>query len=163
MLVPQRQALAQLRGPVGGRLLQQLVELLGGAGGRLGAAFAGGWFAAEQDVELAGDQFAVRVQVVQKGAAVAVAQRAGNPGQVVVAGRQDVGLLVVKVLDAVLDAAQKVVSPRHRISRFLRHQARLGDARQRLHRGPGAQLGKLPAAHHLQHLHGKFNLADAAA
>ena len=73
------------------------------------------------------------------------------------------GLLVVQVLDAVLDAAQKVIGPRHGVGGVLRHQARLGDALQRVQRGPGAQFGKLAAAHHLQHLHGKFNLADAAA
>jgi hypothetical protein len=34
---------------------------------------------------------------------------------------------------------------------------------QRIQRGARAQLGELPAAHHLQQLHGEFDLADAAA
>ena len=71
-------------------------------------------------------------------------------------------MLVIQILNAVLDAAQKVVSPRHCVGGFLRHQTGAGHALQRIDRGPGAQFGKLPAAHHLQHLHGEFNLADAA-
>ena len=38
----------------------------------------------------------------------------------------------------------------------------MGDALQGVDRGADAQFGKLPAAHDLEHLHGKFDLADAA-
>lgn len=39
----------------------------------------------------------------------------------------------------------------------------MGQALQRIQRGAAAQLGELPAAHHLQQLHGEFDLADATA
>ena len=103
------------------------------------------------------------VELAQELAATAVAHGLGNPAEVVVAGGQDVGLLVVQVLDAVLHTAQKVIGARHRIGGVLGHQAGVGHALQCVYRGAGAQFGELPAAHHLQQLHGKFNLADAAA
>ena len=73
------------------------------------------------------------------------------------------GLLVVQVLDAVLDPAQELVGAGQRVGGRLRHQARRGDALQRLQRRARAQLGELAAAHHLQQLHGELDLADAAA
>ena len=39
----------------------------------------------------------------------------------------------------------------------------MGQPLQRVQCRAGAQLGELPAAHHLQQLHGEFDLADAAA
>jgi hypothetical protein len=45
----------------------------------------------------------------------------------------------------------------------LRHQAGVGDALERIQRGPRAQLRELPPAHDLQQLHGEFNFTDAAA
>ena len=73
------------------------------------------------------------------------------------------GLLVVQVLNAVLHLAQEDVGAGHGVGRFLRHQPGLGQALQGLQRGAAAQLRELAAAHHLQQLHGEFNLADAAA
>ena len=108
-------------------------------------------------------QLAVGIQLVQKGAAVGVAHGAGNPGQIVVARGQHMGLLVVQVLDAVLHLAQKDVGAGHGVGRLLRHQPGLGQALQGLQRGAAAQLGELPSAHHLQQLHGEFDFADATA
>jgi hypothetical protein len=67
----------------------------------------------QQRVELIGHQLADLAQPVSSSQAcggrrvVAQAQRAGDPGQVGVVGRQQVGLLVVQVLDAVLHLAQE--------------------------------------------------------
>ncbi len=127
------------------------------------AAVAGLLLAAEQLVELLGHELAMRVELRQEGAAARVAQRLRDPAQVVVVHRQHMGLLVVQVLDAVLDAAQELVGRGQRIGRLLRHQAGARQALQRIERGPRAQLGELAAAHHLQQLHGELDLADAAA
>ena len=62
-----------------------------------------------------------------------------------------------------LNPAQKVIRGNQCISGGLRHQPRLGQALQRIHCAARAQLGELPAAYHLQQLHGKFNFANAAA
>jgi hypothetical protein len=100
---------------------------------------------------------------VQERAAVGIAHGLGDPAQVVVGHRQHVGLLVVQVLDAVLDAAQELVGRGQRIGGFLRHEVGARQALQRVQRGPRAQFGELAAAHHLQQLHGELDLADAAA
>ena len=73
------------------------------------------------------------------------------------------GLLVVEVLDAVFHLAQKHIGRAQGCGGGLRHEPGLGQARQGADRGAGAQLRKLAAAHHLQQLHRKFNLADAPA
>ena len=151
-----------------GQLFQQAFQLGRWRGRCLGAAAAAAaallfLVAAQQGVEFLRHQLAVGVQLVQKGAAVGVAHGAGNPGQVVVACGQHMGLLVVQVLNAVLHLAQKDVGAGHGVGRFLRHQPGLGQALQGLQRGAAAQLGELAPAHHLQELHGEFNLADAAA
>ena len=135
----------------------------GAARRRAAVAARAGLLAAQQLVELLRHELAVRVELRQEGAAVGIAQRLRDPAQVVVVDRQHVGLLVVQVLDAVLDAAQELVGRRQRIGRLLRHQAGARQALQRIERGPGAQLGELAAAHHLQQLHGELDLADAAA
>ena len=92
-----------------------------------------------------------------------VAHRAGDPGQVGVHRGQYMGLLVVQVLDAVLDPAQKGVGPCQGVGSGLGHQPGVGQALQRIQCRADAQLGELAAAHHLQQLHGKFNLADTTA
>ena len=168
----------RLHARVVGPLLQALVHALGElrqhgldlgqlvafAAAPLALAAALAWrIAAQQSVELLRHEFAVRVQLAQKRAGAVVTQRAGDPVEVGVVGRQDVGLLVVQVLDAVLDPAQEDVGAGQRVGRFLRHQAGARHALQRLQRGARAQLRELPAAHHLQQLHGEFDLADAAA
>jgi len=118
---------------------------------------------AEQRVELLGHGLAVGIERVQEGTGVGKAQGAGDPGQVVVAGGQDVGLLVVEVLDAVLHPPQKVVGPGQGGHRVGRHEPGALQPRQRRQRGACAQFGELAAAYHLQQLHGEFDLADAAA
>ena len=122
-----------------------------------------GFVAAQQGVEFLGHQFAMHVQGVQESAAVGVAHRLGDPGQIVVARRQDVGLLVVQVLDAVLHAAQEGVGVRERLGRLAGHQPGTGQALEGVEGGAAAQFGELPAAHHLQQLHGELDLADATA
>ncbi len=100
---------------------------------------------------------------MQEGRAVGVAHGVGDPGQVVVARGQDVGLLVVQVLDAVLHAAQKDVGACQGVGGLRRHEPGGCQARQCVQRGAAAQFGELPAAHHLQQLHGELDFADAAA
>ena len=73
------------------------------------------------------------------------------------------GLLVVQVLDAVLHLAQKHIRLRQLQRRIGRQQPGRGQAFEGAERGAGAQLRKLPAAHHLQQLYDEFDLADTAA
>ena len=144
-------------------MLQQVAQL-GGGGLRRGLATTFAFaLAAQQLVKLRRHQLAVRVQVVQKRAAVTVSQGVRNPGQVIVTGWQGVGLLVVQVLNAVLDMAQKSVGVNQPRCGVIKHQASMRQTPQRVDRAAGTQLGELPAAHHLQQLHGKFNLPNAAA
>ena len=72
------------------------------------------------------------------------------------------GLLVVQVLDAVLDLAQKAIGCAERFHRRAGHQAGTAQARQGVQRGTRAQLGELPTAHHLQQLHGEFDFPNTA-
>ena len=71
-------------------------------------------------------------------------------------------LLIIKVLNAVFCAAQKVVSTRHGLGRIAGHQACLGQTLQCIKCWAGSQFRKLPAAHNLQQLHGKFDFANAS-
>jgi hypothetical protein len=68
----------------------------------------------------------VAVELVQEGAQVGVTHGARHPRQVVVAGGQQVGLLVVQVLDAVLHPAQEDVGARQRLGGLGGHQAGAG-------------------------------------
>ena len=70
--------------------------------------------------------------------------------EVIVLGGQHMGLLVVQVLDAVLNLSQKYISLGHGFCCGSRHQIGLTQALQGFQSGPSAQLGELPAAHHLQ-------------
>ena len=91
------------------------------------------------------------------------AQRRGDPRQVSIVGGQQMGLLVIQVLDAVLDLAQNHVGV-GQLGRGVRlHQAAGGHPLQAFEGGPGADLRELPTPHHQQQLHDEFNLADAAA
>ena len=154
---PLRQALADAARENPGHVVQF---------GRLALAiFAVAAFAftvtAKQGVELLCHHFSVCVQIGQKCTAAGITQGPGNPGQVVVAGGQHMGLLVVEVLDAVLNLAQKHIGRSQSIGCGLGHEPCLGHALQRVQRGARAQLRKLPTAHHLQQLHSEFDLADA--
>ncbi|KAF5288817.1 hypothetical protein FQR65_LT20891 [Abscondita terminalis] len=167
---------AHIAAPVGdvrgqrlGQLLHQAIDLawraLAGRSRAMAAARAALWRgrAAQQGVELLGDLLAMGVELVQEGTGIGIVHGAGNPVQVVVARGQHMGLLVVQVLDAVFHTAQEDVGLGQGIGDFLAHEAGARQALQRLQRGAAAQLGKLPAAHHLQQLHGELDLADAAA
>ena len=72
-------------------------------------------------------------------------------------------MLVVQVLDAVLDLAQKHIGLGQGLGGLRRHQFGRGQAWQCVQRGAAAQLGELSAAHHLEQLHGEFDFADAPA
>ena len=162
---PQCQARPKLGRPLGRQVLQQVVQLGRGIG--FFACSAATPFAtrltAQQAVKFFGHQFTVGVQLAQKKAAIGKTQCLCNPGQVIVARGQHMGLLVVQILDAVLHATQKNIGPRQSIGRILRHQPGIGQALKGTDRGARAQLGELPAAYHLQQLHGELNFADAAA
>ena len=135
-----------------------------------GAAGAG----LEQRVELRGDELAHAAQVIEQRAGGLVGQRRGrgratgaqalgDPGQVVVVGRQQVRLLVVEELDAVLDAPQEGVAGGQPLGGVGRHQPLRGQPLQAAQRAACAQLGELAAAHDEHQLHDELDLADAAA
>ena len=90
-------------------------------------------------------------------------QAVRQPQQVGSVGGQHMGLLVVQVLDAVFHPAQKHIGLGQRLGGGLGHQLGAGQALQGIQRGPGAQLGELPATHNLQQLHRELNFADATA
>ena len=117
---------------------------------------------AQQRIKLLRHALAVSIELTQKGRR-GQTQRGGNPLQVFIARGQDVRLLVVQVLDAVLYTAQKRVGSRQLLRRFLRHQASTCQALQGLQRRAATQLRKLPTTHHLQQLHDELNLANATA
>ena len=170
VLAPGRQALGERRVLVAQQRQQGCQVIAGqrwrglGLCGVVGRAtvFAG-FFTAEQHVELACHHVAVQQQIVQKAAGIGVAQGLRNPQQIGIVGGQDMGLLVVQVLDAVLHAAQKDVGLGQRVGTGVRDEFAPRQLRQGVQRGAHAQFGVLAAAHDLQQLHDKFNFADAAA
>ena len=139
----------------------------------LGGIAAGGWLlggraclaraiAAEQGVEFACDDVAVVQQILHEAACVSIFHGPGDPEQIFVASRQDVGLLVIQVLDAVLYAAQKNISLRKGLRHWRAHETRTGQLRQGIKRCANPQFRELAAAHHLQQLHDEFDFAYAA-
>ena len=148
----------------GGQVFEHALQIFDGCALRAGAAFAiARGRRAQQGIKLLRHHLSVVVELVQKRTGVAKTQGAGNPGQVIVLRRQHMGLLVVQVLNAVLDAAQKVVGLAQGLHLVGRHQARFEQALQGRLRGTGAQFGELTAPHHLQQLHSEFNFADTTA
>jgi hypothetical protein len=73
------------------------------------------------------------------------------------------GLLVVQVLDAVLDAAQEDIGAASASAVACGISPAACQPLQGIQRRARAQLRELAAAHDLQQLHGEFDLADAAA
>ena len=118
--------------------------------------------ATEQGVKFLGNQLAVRVQLPQETVRICVIHGARNPFQIVVACGQNMGLLIVEVLNAVLNIAQECVGLCKLLCGFLRHEVGTCQALQCLQRGAAAQFRKLPAAYHLQQLDREFNFTDAA-
>ncbi len=127
----------------------------------------------QQGVELAGDEFAHLVEFAQQlaalGAASALAgvviDEAHRPGQCVQVGvfrRHAVGLRVVEVLNAMLQAAQKAVARRQPLGRFSLQQIVGNEQLQCGQGGAFANLRHAPTAHHLQQLHGEFDFANTA-
>ena len=87
------------------------------------AALALGFGAAQQLVKLLRHQLAMGVELIEQMLHRRKTQRCGDPAQIGVLGWQHVGLLVVQVLDAVLDLAQKLVALRQCLGCFGRHQS----------------------------------------
>ena len=73
------------------------------------------------------------------------------------------GLLVVQVLNAVFDLAQKHIGLGQCVGRGGWHQVGLAQALQGLQCGACAQLRKVTTAHDLQQLHREFNFTNATA
>ena len=105
---------------------------------------------AQQGVKFLRYQFAVAVEFAQEGAAVSKVQGFGNPAQIGIIGGQDMGLLVIQVLDTVLHLAQEVVRLCQGIGCRLWHQSGRGQPLQGADSGARAQFGVLPTPHHLQ-------------
>ena len=118
---------------------------------------------AEQVEQVAGGGGALAAARVAAVGEVAEPEAARDPREVGVEGRQQVGLLVVEVLDAVLDATQEFVSLGQAVGARRLHQPAGGEFVERLQGGARANLGELPAARHQQQLHDELDLADAAA
>jgi hypothetical protein len=59
---------------------------------------------------------------MQERADIGKAKAAGNPFQIGIVGRKDVGLLIVQILNAMLDMAQKGIRLCQCICRGLRHE-----------------------------------------
>ena len=164
LLCPVAQALGQR----GGQLLQQrfAVHLLRRARAAPAAfAFTGLAFA-EQRVKLRGHQFTHLAQALQQRTGLRLAGQAqafGDPAQVVVVAGQQVGLLVVQVLDAVLHLAQERIARGQLGGGVGLHQAGLHQSLQATQGAAGADFGKLAASHHQHQLHDELNLANATA
>ena len=119
--------------------------------------------AAQQDVKLVCNHFTVGIQIREEITAFGVSHGIGNPLQVGILGWQNMRLLVIQILNAMLYFAKKHIGLRQSLRRFHGHQARFGNALKRVEGGPCAKLRKLPAANNLQKLHGEFNFPNAAA
>ena len=119
--------------------------------------------AAQERVKLMRHQLAVGVELGQKRTRTWKRHGLCQPSQIRIVRGQHMGLLVVQVLNAVFHLAQKYIGRTQGLRGGGGHQSRFGQARQGAQRRAGAQLRKLPAAHHLEQLHGEFNFADPAA
>jgi hypothetical protein len=120
----------------------------------------------QQRVKLGGDELAEFAQAGQQLAGLVIANQAHaacDPGQISVLGGQQVGLLIVQVLDPMFHPAQERVGLRQLRGVIRLHQTRGGEPVQRLQGGAGSHLRELPATHHEQQLHDELDLADAAA
>ncbi len=120
----------------------------------------------QQGVELVGDEFADLAEALEQLACAGggVGREAvRDPAQIGVGSRQQMRLLVVQKLDAVLDPTQEQIRLGQPCGGFRRHQPTGGKATQRRQRRAAANLGELPATHDQQQLHDEFDLADAAA
>jgi hypothetical protein len=104
----------------------------------------------------------MRVELGLKFLPVAAVHRLGDQRAVLGRSRQRLGLLVVVVLQAMLEAAKESVGRRERFDALRREQAALADGAQSLARRSGAQARITPAADHLEKLHRELDLADAA-
>ncbi len=120
----------------------------------------------QQRIEFGGHELAHFAQPVEQLAGIAGAgwaQAAGDPAQVGIDRRQQVRLLVVQVLDAVLDTAQEDVALGQTLGGGRLHQRARAQALQALQGRTRADFGELPAARDQHQLHDELDLADAAA
>src|SRR5580692_9600873 len=102
-------------------------------------------------------------QVIGKIVTVLETEKARELAERRAIGRQGMGLLVGHHLQAVLDAAQKVVSRSERVARLGIDPAAVGECRKRSNRLAAAQLAVAAAGDELLGLGKKLDLANAAA
>ena len=135
-----------------GQLLQKLSEFGWRGDWCAGSAtgFAVGLASAKEGVKLLCHDLAVAIQLSQEWSRPGVPHGQCHPGQVVILGRQHMGLSVVQVLNAVFNLAQKHVGGRQRIGRGRGHQPGPRQARQCIQRGARTQLRELAASHDLK-------------
>ena len=119
----------------------------------------------QQRVEFAGHELAGQAQLLQQRAGIGIARQphAGtDPGQVSISRRQEMRLLVVEVLNAMLNASKEHIGLRQALCGVGPHQAMGHQFGQALERGAAANLGKMSSANHQEQLHDELDLADAA-
>ena len=146
-----------------------LQQRLGGVG-VCGAAAHGGQRMAvlvglrrsEYLLEMARDFIPMAVERCQHGRVVGEAHCLGEHGLRFGVVRQELGLRVVQVLDAVLQPAQEIVGGSEFLLRVGSHEAGLHQCVQHDQCWLLLQCGNLAATDELEHLRGEFDFADAA-
>ncbi len=116
----------------------------------------------EHLVEMARDLVAVRVERGDQRSVVGQIHRFGQHRLRFGIVRQQLGLRVVQILNAMFQTAQKIIGGSEFLLRIRRHQPALHQFAQH---GQGRALlqgGDLAAADELEHLRGEFDFADAA-
>ncbi len=155
-----RRGLARLAVAEVGELLA--LVLAAGAAPHAGQLVLAAVRVGEHRLEVARHGGAVVVQLGQQAVEGAVAHGAGDDGAIGVIGRQHVGLRVVEVLQAVLDAAQKIVGGGQLAHRFGGKEAVVSQQLQHLQGRLDLQRRIAAAADQLEHLGDELDLADAA-
>src|SRR5208282_1063275 len=95
--------------------------------------------------------------------AILAAEKPGKMAERIGIGRQRVGLLIGHHLQAMLDAAQKIISRRELIARGGVDPAAGGERGKRRHGLAAAQFAMAAAGDELLRLRKKLDLANAAA
>ena len=113
-------------------------------------------------LEVPGDNGAMLLERGGKRSVVGEAHCLGEERAVRLGRGNDVGLLVVEVLQPVLEVPQEAIRFRELLRRGAGQQVAAGEQRQNGERGLRPQLGLAPAADQLEHLRDELDLADAA-
>ena len=112
--------------------------------------------------EMTGDPRPVRFQLSGKCRPAGKAHRTGDLRALRIAGRQPVGLLIVDVLQAVFEAAQKRIGGEQFVAALRTQQAAFDEPRQHGERRADLQGAVASAADELEHLGDEFDFTDAA-